>query len=150
MQRERNKEVLKKKQLHQTANRACFMVPCLKQMPWFWHPYVMLDLAEWTKNFYLLLLKAAETRYLVMRKGSEVQNFVECRMPFMTRLTSVVRTLQQLSWSDRSNYLEQQHGYPLMYSPGDGFTLCFGREECRTNKQMPWFWHPYVMLDLAK
>ena len=28
--------------------------------------------------------------------------------------------------------LEQQHGYPPMYSPGDGLSLCFGREECRT------------------
>ena len=28
--------------------------------------------------------------------------------------------------------LEQQHGYPPMYSAGDGLSLCFGREECRT------------------
>ena len=28
--------------------------------------------------------------------------------------------------------LEQQHGYPPMYSAGDGLSLCFGREECRS------------------
>ena len=36
------------------------------------------------------------------------------------------------SFLEAKQLLEQQHGYPLMYSAGDGLSLCFGREECRT------------------